>query len=269
MNQQTRHLILQKLFWSKFGFRLLRFYLGFARRWEYAVMNRSLLAEVNGEYWIIKFMPQEPFVLDAGFNRGDFSSEILKQRFKAKIIGFEPAKSMQQLFQMNFDNETRIQLLPFALSNVSGEMDFCDTADGGSSLATDNTAGNHYRIKTVSLDDIAKANNYPQINMLKIDVEGYDLHVLEGASGLLDEQRIDIFTFEYNAPWIDSRRFLKEACAYIATKPYSLFRLFNGFLAPFRYNHAAERHDLGCNYIGISTNRLQRGDFPIKSFPLY
>jgi FkbM family methyltransferase len=232
-------------------------------------MNRSLLAETNGEHWIIKYLPAEPFVLDVGFNKGDYSSEILKQRPKARVIGFEPAKSMQQLFQKNFAKELRIQLLPLALSNVSGELEFRDTADGCSSLAVNNHAGNHYRVKTVSLDEIAKAYDFPQINMLKIDVEGYDLHVLEGASGLLDKQLIDIFTFEYNAPWIDSRRFLKDACNYIDTKPYSLFRLFNGFLVPFRYNHVAERHDLACNYIGISTGRLEREDIPIKSFPLY
>lgn len=232
-------------------------------------MNRSLLAEVNGENWIVKFLPAEPFVLDVGFNKGDYSSEILKQRPKAKVIGFEPAKSMQQLFQKNFANESRIQLLPLALSNAAGEFEFCDTANGNNSLAVRNNAGKTYRIKTALLDETAKTHDFPQINMLKIDVEGYDLHVLEGATGLLDKQRIDIFTFEYNHPWIDSRRFLKEACDYIATKPYSLFRLFNGFLVPFRYHHVAERHDSACNYIGISDSRLKKRDFPIRSFPLY
>src|ERR1035437_1256160 len=155
-NQQARHLILQKIFWSKLGLRLLRYYPGFAMRWEHAVMNRSLLAETNGEHWIIKFLPAEPFVLDVGFNKGDYSSEILKQRPKAKVIGFEPAKSMQQLFQKNFANEPRIQLMPLALSNVSGELEFSDTADGCSSLAklANYSAGNHYGVKTVSLDEI-------------------------------------------------------------------------------------------------------------------
>lgn len=232
-------------------------------------MNRSLMAEVNGEYWIIGFLPAQPFVLDVGFNKGDFSRAVLGKRPKAKIIGFEPGRFMQQLFKENFANESRVSLLPLALSNVCGDFDFCDTADGGSSLATDNTAGKHFHVRTATLDELNREYDFQQINMLKIDVEGYDLHVLEGASGLLDKQRIDIFTFEYNAPWIDSRRFLKEACSYIDSKPYQLFRLFNGFLAEFKYNHAAERHDLGCNYIGVSTSARKHFNFPIKQFPLY
>ena len=49
--------------------------------------------------------------------------------------------------------------------------------------------------------------------------------------------------------------------------PYTLFRLLNGFLAPFRYRHRAERHDLGCIYIEVSDSRLERGGIPVREFP--
>lgn len=91
--------------------------------------------------------------------------------------------------------------------------------------------------------------------------------MLEGAERLLDREAVDVFTFEYNWPWILSRRFLRDACDYLEGKPYRLFRLFNGFLAPFSYTFRDERHDLGCIFVGVSRRRLARSPVPTRDFP--
>lgn len=40
-----------------------------------------------------------------------------------------------------------------------------------------------------------------QIDLLKIDVEGFDGRVIRGAERLLRERRIRVLQFEYNLPW--------------------------------------------------------------------
>jgi FkbM family methyltransferase len=231
-------------------------------------MNRSLRAECNGEYWLLSLLPPTPLIVDVGFNEGRFSRETLRQRPNARIIGFEPAKSMQRKFRLNFAQESRVELLCYAVSNRRGEMEFFDSSDGCSSLVSGQRLGaDRYRVETIRLDDFADERGYSKIEMLKIDAEGNDLSALEGAERLLDRQAVDMFSFEYNAPWIDSRRFLRDARDFLASKRYSMFRLFNGFLAPFRYSPHAERHDLGCIYVGVSRSRLGQGDFPIREFP--
>jgi len=268
MDQRTRHLLLQKALWSRFGLSAVRAYLGFSRRWEYVVMNRSLLGECNGEHWLLSLLPPAPFIMDVGFNRGDFSREALRLRPQARIVGFDPAASMQRAFASGFADEPRVELLPFAVGNARGEADFHDSADGSSSLVGEASPGaDTYPVQMVTLDELACDRGWSGIDLLKIDAEGYDLHVLEGAEGLLERQAIAVFSFEYNAPWIASRRFLKDACTYLGGKPYQLFRLFNGFLSPFQYSHRAERHDLGCIYIGVSMKRLGEGNIPIRAFP--
>ncbi len=268
MNRGKRHRALQSVFWSRFGLHMVKAYSAFARRWEYVVMNRSLLAESNGEYWLLSLLPREPLVLDVGFNRGTFTREALRQRPYARIIGFEPARSMQPGFAVNFAHEPRVELLPLAVSNRQSEMEFYDSGDGSSSLAVGReTRAERYRVETVTLDDFLEKRGHSRIDLVKIDVEGHDLHVLEGAERLLNRQAIDIFSFEYNETWIASRRFLRDACEYIEGTPYALFRLFNGFLAPFRYTHRAERHDLGCIYVGVSGSRLEEGGIPLREFP--
>ena len=34
----------------------------FAPRWQYVVMNRSLLSESNGEHWLLVLLPPTPFI---------------------------------------------------------------------------------------------------------------------------------------------------------------------------------------------------------------
>ena len=268
MDRQTRHRVLQTALWSRLGLAAVRAYLGFSRRWEYVVMNRSLLAESNGEYWLLSHLPTAPLIVDVGFNRGDFSREALRLRPRARIVGFDPAVSMVRAFATAFAGEPRVELLPFALGNARAEAEFHDSGDGNSSLVGESSPGAEtYRVETITLDEFADKREWSRIDLLKIDAEGYDLHVLEGAERLLARQAIDIFSFEYNAPWIASRRFLKDAWAYLEGKPYRRFRVFNGFLAPFRYTHRAERHDLGCVYVGVSTSRLDAGDIPSRAFP--
>jgi FkbM family methyltransferase len=213
-------------------------------------------------------LPREPLVLDVGFNAGDFSFEVLAQRPLGKVIAFDPARSMQNRFAGRPNPEPRIELVPAAVSNMEATLNFHDSSDGESSLSGEWSRNPIcYNVPVVTLDLFIAARKLEKIDLLKIDAEGHDLHVLEGASGLLDRQSIDILLFEYNATWIGTKRFLKEAAAYIGQKPYKLFRLYNGFVAPFQYSNKAERHDLGCMYIGISNNRLEQGGIPIRDFP--
>jgi FkbM family methyltransferase len=267
MDQLTRHRVLQKVLWSRFGLSAVRAYLGFSRRWEYVVMNRSLLGECNGEHWLLSLLPPAPFIMDVGFNRGGLfpgstAAPPAGADRRVRTGGVHAARLRERVRR-----RASRRAAPVRVGNTRGEAEFHDSADGNSSLVGEAQAADTYRVQRVTLDELACDRGWSGIDLLKIDAEGYDLHVLEGAEGLLERGAIAIFSFEYNAPWIASRRFLKDACTYLEGKPYRLFRLFNGFLSPFQYSHRAERHDLGCIYIGVSTKRLDEGNIPIRAFP--
>ena len=205
MSREARHRALQRVFWSRLGLPFVRAYAAFSRRWEYVVMNRSLSPECNGEYWLLSLLPPAPLVLDVGLNVGEFTREALRQRPHARVVGFEPARSMQRECATSLGRESRLELLPMAVSNERAVMEFHDSADGSSTLLGGRqTVGETYWVETVTLDDFADERGYTKIHLVKIDVEGYDLHVLEGARRLLARQAIEIFSFEYNEPWINS-----------------------------------------------------------------
>jgi FkbM family methyltransferase len=271
ISRHTRQRLLQIVFWSPPGRKLIKFADYIAPRWNHVVKNRSLNAAVNGEYWLISLLPEEAFLIDVGFNKGDFSSEFALRIPKGKVIGFDPAKSMRLRYESTYKYKTRVELVSAAVSNHNGYLLFTDTDDGVSHIGTRHAEKapqpNEYEVPVITLDEFASERKIQKIDFLKIDAEGFDLHVLEGASSLLHRSAIDIFMFEFNEPWIRSRRFLHEAYEFIIERDYRLFSLFNGFLVPLVYTHRAERHDLGCNYVGISKARLARGDVRIKEFP--
>lgn len=264
--RHIRHRLLQKLFWNRPGFALLRGYIALRNRADFVLLNYSLDSETNGEHWLLDQLAEAPVIFDVGFNAGDFTSSVLAARPGASVFAFDPARFAARVWKDAFANDGRIRFVPLALSKEEGELEFHDYDNMCSSLAVRGgspSPAEVYRVPVGTLDNWCSAEHIDRIDLLKIDAEGYDLHVLEGASGMLRDSRIEMFMFEYADGWIDSRRFLREAADYLREKPYKLYRLFNGFLAPFDYANRSERFDLGCMFVGIADNAAKVGP-PIR-----
>lgn len=234
-------------------------------------MNRSLLAECYGEFWLLSLLPPAPLIVDVGVHEGRFSQEALRQRPKrGSLDSSRPSPCGEDCRPRSPGNPgSNCSAMACLIGGGRWTSSIQQSGDGCSSLVAGQRLGkDSYRVETVRLDDFAEERGHSKIEMLKIDAEGYDLLALEGAERLLDRQAVDMLSFEHNVPWIDSRHFLRDAWDFLASKSYSMFRLFNGFLAPFRYAPHAERHDLGCIYVGVSRSRLGHGDIPIRALPV-
>jgi hypothetical protein len=76
-----------------------------------------------------------------------------------------------------------------------------------------------------TLDEYADSAQLDHITLVKIDAEGHDLVVLQGARGLLAKQRISVAQFEYNHRWVYSRFFLLDAFRLLVPLGYRLGKL--------------------------------------------
>ncbi len=267
--RNASHHLIQWICWNPFGRHLLKGWLWLRRRVDYVALNYSLHTATNGELWLIKQLPQNCLVLDVGYNAGDYTKAVLQARPGARVIAFDPMRFALRCYQQLHASDSRVKFESVALSNESGEAEFHDYSNMCSSLAVrlgqDAHDATSYRVPVLRLTDFAQSRGIAHIDFLKIDAEGYDLQVLEGASEMLDLQAIDLFMFEYADGWISSRRYLQEAASYLGRKPYYLFRLFNGFLQPFSYSTADERFDLGCMFVGVSERRLGQWKVPLRN----
>jgi FkbM family methyltransferase len=146
-------------------------------------------------------------VFDVGANRGQFV-EFLSQRVpNLQFFCFEPVPQAYEELTQKFAGESSITMLPYALSNTSGTASLTVTeSDVGSSLLTP-TAGQtsrwlspvtHLEVQTMRIDDFLKQHQISKIDLLKIDVQGFDLPVLESAGNFLSPNFIRNILIEVN-----------------------------------------------------------------------
>jgi hypothetical protein len=84
------------------------------------------------------------------------------------------------------------------------------------------------KVTTRTLSDWFQESGAARANVLKLDVEGHELEVMQGAEGFLD--RIDVIQFEFGGCNIDTRTYLQDFWYFLTGAGYHLHRLGPGGL---------------------------------------
>src|SRR5260370_30375013 len=66
------------------------------------------------------------------------------------------------------------------------------------------------KVKISTNEDYCSAHQINRIDLLKIDVEGHELDVLNGGKNMFSKSAIDMVTFEFGGTHIDTRTFFKD-----------------------------------------------------------
>jgi len=271
ISSRKRHTYLQRLFWNTFGQRIVPRITKFEVIFDTVVRGYSLIPFSNGEEWLPLLAPEESIMFDIGYYSGSSTKEFLSHFPNAVVHAFDPSNFGLHNYSNDFRNDSRVHFSPIALSSSAGELQFYDYENMCNSLAKrkemPDAEPNVYTVQVSTLDAYCTANGIDKINHLKIDAEGFDLDVLYGAQELLDDQKIDIFMFEFASGWAATKRYLWEAVEYLEPMPYHLCRLFNGFLVPVEYDIMQD----SCTtrpamYVGVSNKRMARGDIPTRNY---
>ena len=130
-------------------------------------------------------------ILDIGANMGYTSCMWGKKFPDACVFSFEPILSTYELFLRNIELNNLHNVTPFNLgiSNMNGETDFffypwCTANTSIMNLQhRDDSVKNRAEIK--KLDDLQEIQGV-SIDFIKCDVEGNELHVIEGATKLIE-----------------------------------------------------------------------------------
>jgi FkbM family methyltransferase len=142
-------------------------------------------------------------VVDVGAARGDFSAGILRLWPKAELICVEPIESQAALLRERFESE-KVHVVNAAAGDQDGEMAFHEVRNLDSSsilpmgrhraeFPSISTETSEYAVRVRGLDSVVEdfwAES--DIDLLKVDVQGYELPVLRGASRTLQRSRFVI-----------------------------------------------------------------------------
>jgi len=200
--------------------------------------------KVSGEkYLITKVLPavvenDNPVFFDVGANVGDYSTLLLSSFPDAIIHAFEPhPKNYSYLQKIVSSNNLKSHNI--ALGKATGKLTLYDRADyDGSSHASlyeaviseiHKQAIVTFTVAVETLDNFAEREKITYIDFLKVDTEGSELAVLQGASNLLENSNIGCILFEFNEMNIVSRVFFRDFRKIL--HDFDLYRLLpNGLL---------------------------------------
>ena len=174
------------------------------------------------------FIPQH--IIDVGANHGTWTRETLKYFPDAFYTLVEPQEWLKPSLQDLLDDNSKITFNPFGAGAKSGSFMFTivDRDDSCSFRYTEEEAKaegfKQVEIPIVTLNEILERNaSLPFPDLVKIDAEGLDIEVLEGASDLMGTT--EVFLVEaaiFNKEFENS---LLNMVNYMDQKGYRLFEL--------------------------------------------
>lgn len=159
--------------------------------------------------------------IDVGSNIGYFSllaSQLVGD--KGLVIAFEPNFKPYSYFKKTIENNSikNIELYNYAIGDKEGDIWlYPNHEDKYNATATLVDVGqkDRYKVKTNTLDNIIEKLNLKDIDYLKIDVDGYEPNVLEGAINALQSRKIKNMQLEFGT-------YLLKANNYSSEKLYKL-----------------------------------------------
>ncbi|VEP12245.1 hypothetical protein H1P_140028 [Hyella patelloides LEGE 07179] len=168
----------------------------------WSVTNNIYKMTLEREQKLIeKFLEPEKIAFDIGANVGVFSCMMSYTYPEASIYSFEPVTSTFEILQSNIkDNKLdNVVCENIALSNQSGSFNFIANEHNPSQnklSPANQTANNTLSVPTITLDSYCDQKNITELSFVKIDVEGAELLVLEGAKNMLQSKKIAALLIE-------------------------------------------------------------------------
>jgi FkbM family methyltransferase len=149
-----------------------------------------------------KLLTPDSSTIDVGCHRAKFLSRILKQCPNGKHFAFEPLRDLHTDLVARFHSAKNLTLVCAAVASEPGEAHFFRATDAlaCSSLRNLDNRQQGDRLKVVKVRVTTLDESIPPaqgISYIKIDVEGGELGVFQGAQRLLETARPSV-CFEHN-----------------------------------------------------------------------
>ncbi len=122
-------------------------------------------------------------VIDVGANLGFFSKTVRHFFPSSKIYAIEPVPSVRTCLEENFKNDKLLKSVGVALSNKQGSVRMSTSGINTQNSMVSNSG--NLVVPATTLNMFTKKNYISQIDLLKIDTETFEAHVLRGGDRAL------------------------------------------------------------------------------------
>lgn len=173
-------------------------------------------------------------VIDVGVAQGTFA--LYEEFPKAQLILIEAVREYEPELK-EISRKYRGDYVIAAATSMPGEIVINVHSDhmGGSSVLLETMEGDvngfQRKINAIRVDDLIKERNLPGPYLLKVDVQGAELDVLDGASGILDDTQlilleVSMYQFMKGAPQF------YDVIEYMKQHGFAAYDIYGGSVRP-------------------------------------
>jgi len=167
-------------------------------------------------------------------------------------------KTFEKLFN-NLSKHSNAELFNFGFGDKEESNVLYSNAEGSGLASIYKRRLDHFSISMnqkekiclKTLDNFCKDARIEHINLLKLDVEGHELKVLNGAKNLISSNSIDFIQFEFGGCNIDSRTYFQDFF-YLLNPCYKIYRILKDGLYPIETYKETYEIFITTNYMAIS-----------------
>jgi FkbM family methyltransferase len=178
-------------------------------------------------------------LIDIGANAGQYASLMREYGYKGKIISFEPLKNAFEELKKESSRDNNWLINNYALGNdnttsminVAGNSwssSILNMLPSHENVAPESKYVKQEKIEIKKLDSIFNSFCKNDNVMMKIDVQGFEKNVLDGATKSLDS--IKIIQLEMSIiPLYENEMLFVDMINYLKDRGFELFSLENGY----------------------------------------
>jgi FkbM family methyltransferase len=179
----------------------------------------------------IKQMGFEPaFVLDIGAYEGYWTRDFLEVFSSSKVLMLEAQKSKEAKLQLLCSEFTNVSFHIALLSNEDGKVLHFEENETASHVSFNHSSGSSI-VNSETVDAILQRKGLPNPDFIKLDVQGFELEVLRGATAAL--HYAEFCLLEVSFLQLDDSPLVLEVLNYMDSKGFQAYDICQFMRRPF------------------------------------
>lgn len=201
-------------------------------------------------------------ILDVGANQGQYAKQVLShfEKDAVDLHCFEPSPTTYRILTDALMGYPNLNLNNMALGNQAGSAKLYSDKEGSGLASLTKRKLDHFGITFTRSEDVivdtvdhyCEVHGIIHIDLLKIDVEGHELDVLQGADCMLKTGKVDMVTFEFGGCNIDTRTYFQDFFYFFLERQMSIYRITpSGYLMRILKYAEIQEQFRTANYVAL------------------
>jgi FkbM family methyltransferase len=187
--------------------------------------------------FIFKLLGKKPLtIFDVGANIGYVTFQFRKRFNSADIYSFEPNPTVFSKLSQSFLKDKKVYPINKGVGSTNGILNFYKNNNSGTSsflkpneFHLKNMARSYQEtnIEIINLTDYCKQQFIDSVDILKLDIEGFEIEALKGFEQYLNAQKVQIVYLEVNlSKTYEDQPLIEDIILYLKNMNYVFFGFY-------------------------------------------